>query len=79
MTLQIAVRLDDETEGFLRNLTQEGGGHTQSEVVRDALRIAERERIGRMLREESARLMADPADVAESRRIAAEMEDMRAW
>lgn len=79
MTKTITTKLDDETETFLRNL-MDGSGRTQSEVVRDALRTAERARIDRALREESARLMADPVDVAESKAIAAEMGSMRsAW
>lgn len=69
----LTVRLDEEAERALRTLTV--GGRTRTEVVRAAILAAERAE----LRSWAENVRNDPADLAESRAILADMDDDSAW
>jgi hypothetical protein len=75
MTRTVQARLDDRSEQDLALLRSEG--HTDSEAIRVALREA----AGLRRRRSSVRLEAeaaagDPADLAEARRIRAELDEI---
>jgi Arc/MetJ-type ribon-helix-helix transcriptional regulator len=70
----LTVRLDAESRRALRELMR--GGRTRSEVIRDALVLAAREREREALREEARRIASDPADRAEMRAILEFMEGL---
>lgn len=72
----ITVRTDPEVDRALKSLTR--GGRSRSEVVRSAILEAERAQRRARLRAEAQRLRDDPDDVAASRRLAAEMDAIRA-
>jgi Arc/MetJ-type ribon-helix-helix transcriptional regulator len=76
MQKAISIRLDDEAQEALRELT--GSGRSQSEAVRDALvELARRGRRGE-LAAEAKRLSADAQDRAEKAQVAELMESLRA-
>ena len=54
-------------------------GSSASEAIRQALVDAVRLRRREQMRAESRALMNDEADRAESRRVLAEMDELRAW
>lgn len=54
-------------------------GSTVSDAIRQALVDAVRLRRREQMRRESLEVSGDPADVAESRRVLAEMDELRAW
>ncbi len=54
-------------------------GSTTSEAIRQALVDAVRFRRRERMRAESRDLMNDEADIAESRQVLAEMDELRAW
>ena len=54
-------------------------GSTASEAIRQALVDAVRLRRREQMRRESRALMTDEADLAESRRVLSEMDELRAW
>lgn len=56
-----------------------GENKSRSEAIRDAILLAYREQRHARLRAEAEALRDDPEDVAESRRLAADMESIRAW
>jgi hypothetical protein len=73
----VQARLDERSEQDLAVLRNEG--HSDSEAIRLALReAAEARRRKSALRLEAAAAAADPDDLAESRRIRAEMDAIAA-
>jgi Arc/MetJ-type ribon-helix-helix transcriptional regulator len=54
-------------------------GRNRSEVVRDAIRAAEREAVLARLREQAKQVREDPDDRAEMLGLADELEQLRAW
>lgn len=75
---QIVIRADDGTAAALAHLV-ELTGRNRSEVVRDAIRAAEREATLARVREQSQQVRDDPDDRAEMLGLADEMEQLRAW
>ena len=73
----VNFRTDEPTDRALAKLTADGS--TVSDAIRRALIDAVRLRRREQMREESLDLAADPADLAESRRVLKEMDDLRAW
>lgn len=73
----INVRTDPKTEEALAQLTADGT--SRSEAIRQAILDAARAATRRRMREESERLLNDPDDLAEVRRIQKDMEPYRAW
>lgn len=72
----INFRTDDRAEQALAELTADGS--TVSDAIRQALVDAVRLRRREQMRRESLELSADSADVAESRRVLADMDELRA-
>lgn len=77
MTKIISVRSDAELEAALAQLGTAYGNRT--DTVRAAILHLADEKRGQRLREESLAAANDPADLAETRAVMAEMEDLRAW
>lgn len=73
----ITFRPDDESERALAALTADG--RTVSAAIRDALVHEAQRHHDERLRAEAVALAADPNDVAEARRVIAELEPLRAW
>jgi Arc/MetJ-type ribon-helix-helix transcriptional regulator len=77
MARTVQARLDGRAEGDLAVLRNEG--HTESEAIRVALReAADRRRRRSVLRLEAEQAAADPIDIAEARRVRAEMDALAA-
>jgi hypothetical protein len=77
MARTVQARLDERSEQDLAVLRNEG--HSDSAAIRLALHeAAERRRRKSALRLEAQRAAADPDDVAESRRVRAEMDAIAA-
>jgi hypothetical protein len=72
----VNFRTDERTDRALAELTADGS--TVSDAIRQALVDAVRQRRREQMRQESLELAADPADLAESRRVLNEMDDLRA-
>ena len=70
-------RTDERSEKALAELMSDGS--SASEAIRQALVDAVRLRRREQMRAESRALMNDATDRAESRRVLAEMDDLRAW
>ncbi|HBX77244.1 MAG TPA: hypothetical protein DEG43_06345 [Acidimicrobiaceae bacterium] len=70
-------RTDEPSERALAELM--AGGSTASDAIRQALLDAVRLRRREQMRLESAELMNDEADRAESRKVLSEMDELRAW
>lgn len=70
-------RTDERSDAALLELTADGS--TVSEAIRGALVDAVRMRRREQMRRESLALSQDPRDLAESRAILAEMDELRAW
>jgi hypothetical protein len=70
-------RTDERSEKALAELMSDGS--TTSEAIRQALVDAVRLRRREQMRAESRELMNDPVDREESRRVLAEMDELRAW
>jgi len=70
-------RTDKRSERALTELTADGT--TTSEAIRQALVDAVRLRRREQMRAESLELMGDEDDRAESRRVLADMDELRAW
>lgn len=75
---QVVVRADADTARALDHLV-ELTGRTKSDLVRDAIKAAEREAVLERMRAESLAIRDDPAERAELREIAADLESLRAW
>jgi hypothetical protein len=73
----VNFRTDERSERALAELTADGT--TVSEAVRRALVDAVRLRRREQMRRESLEANADPTDLAESRRVLEEMDELRAW
>lgn len=72
----VNFRTDERAARALAELTADGS--TVSEAIRQALVDAVRMRRREQMRRESLEVCGDPADVAESRRVLAEMDELRA-
>jgi len=70
-------RTDERSERALTELTADGT--TTSEAIRQALVDAVRLRRREQMRAESLEVMSDEHDRAESRRVLADMDELRAW
>ena len=70
-------RTDERSERALAELMSDGS--TASEAIRRALVDAVRLRRREQMRAESRALMNNEDDRAESRRVLAEMDELRAW
>lgn len=70
-------RTDERSERALAELMADGS--TASEAIRQALVDAVRLRRREQMRAESRELMNDEEDLAESRRVLADMDEIRAW
>jgi hypothetical protein len=70
-------RTDERSEKALAELMSDGS--TTSEAIRQALVDAVRLRRREQMRAESREVMNDPVDREESRRVLAEMDELRAW
>lgn len=73
----LTIRTDPDVELALQSLVAEG--RSRSEAVRLAILETERAHRRARLRAEAESLRDDPADVAASRELAAEMDAIRAW
>lgn len=73
----LTIRTDAEVERALTALTRDGV--TRSEAVRTAILEAEHNQRRKRLRAEAEALRNDADDVAASRALAREMDDLRAW
>ncbi|KGJ71778.1 hypothetical protein GY21_19895 [Cryobacterium roopkundense] len=73
----VNFRTDELTQQALDELTADGA--TVSAAIRQALLDAARQRRRDLMRRESTALMNDPSDVAESRAVLRDMDDLRAW
>jgi hypothetical protein len=73
----ITFRPDPESERALQELTADGT--STSAAIRAALIAAVRMRAAQRLRDEAMALSADADDVAEMRRVRADLEPLRAW
>ncbi len=73
----ITFRLDSESVRALRELTADGT--SRSAAIREALISAARAHARQRVRDEAMALASDPEDVAEMRRVLADVEPLRAW
>jgi Arc/MetJ-type ribon-helix-helix transcriptional regulator len=73
----VTIRTDDEVERALQALTR--SGRSRSEVVREAILAADREARRAQMRAEAEALRDDPTESAAMKRLAADMESIRAW
>ncbi len=73
----VNFRTDEPSERALAELTADGT--TVSDAIRKALSDAVRLRRREQMRRESVEVACDPADLAESRQVRAEMDELRAW
>lgn len=73
----IAIRIDSEIEGLLADLM--ANGSDRSTVIRDAVRLAWRERRRQALLAEAAAVAGDEADQQEIRAVQRDLEGLRAW
>lgn len=73
----VNFRTDERSERALAELT--ANGDTVSNAIRGALVDAVRLRRREQMRRESLASANDPADLAESRQVLKEMDELRAW
>lgn len=73
----VNFRTDELSEHALAELTADG--RSASEAIRQALVDAARMRRRERLRRESLEVANDPADLAESRQVRAELDQLGAW
>ena len=73
----VNFRTDERSQKALAELMSDGS--TASEAIRQALVDAVRLRRRERMRAESRALINDDADRTESRRVLAEMDELRAW
>lgn len=73
----VNFRTDEPAERALAELTADGS--TVSEAIRQALVDAVRLRRREQMRRESLEAASDPVDLAESRQVLQEMDELRAW
>ena len=72
----VNFRTDERAERVLAELTADGS--TTSEAIRQALVDAVRLRRRELMRAESSQVANDAADLAETRRVLGEMDELRA-
>ncbi|HEV8055338.1 MAG TPA: hypothetical protein VGP51_02505 [Nocardioidaceae bacterium] len=70
-------RTDERTDRALAELTADGS--TLSAAIRQALVDAVRLRRRERMRQESVQVLKDEDDLAESRQVLEEMDELRAW
>ncbi len=73
----VNFRTDGPAERALAELTADGS--SVSDAIRQALVDAVRLRRREQMRRESLASASDPADLAESRQVIKEMDELRAW
>ena len=73
----VNFRPDERAERALAELTADGS--TVSDAIRQALVDAVRLRRREQMRRESLELLNDPDDLAESKTVLQEMDELRAW
>ncbi|HZK35341.1 MAG TPA: hypothetical protein VFC57_00065 [Aeromicrobium sp.] len=73
----VNFRTDERAERALAELTADGS--TVSDAIRQALVDAVRLRRREQMRRESLELLNDPDDLAESKTVLQEMDELRAW
>jgi hypothetical protein len=73
----VNFRTDEKSGRALAELTADGT--TVSEAIRQALVDAVRLRRREQMREESLQVRDDEGDLAESRQVLREIEELRAW
>ena len=73
----VNFRTDERAERALAELTADGS--SVSDAIRQALVDAVRLRRREQMRRESLEAANDPADIAESRQVSKEMDELRAW
>ena len=73
----VNFRTDERSERALAELTADGS--TTSDAIRQALVDAVRFRRREQMRAESLELINNDDDRAESRRVLADMDELRAW
>jgi hypothetical protein len=73
----VNFRTDDQSERALAELTADGS--TVSDAIRRALVDAARLRRREQMRRESLEIAGSPDDVAESRQVLQDMDELRAW
>ena len=73
----VNFRTDERSERALALLMMDG--ITASEAIRRALADAVRFRRREQMRAESYALRSDPDDLADSRAVMADLDDLRAW
>jgi len=73
----LTIRTDREVEQALDSLTHDG--RSRSDAARMAILEAERSQRRARLRAEAEELRNDPDDVAQSQKLAEDMEAIRAW
>jgi hypothetical protein len=73
----VNFRTDERSDRALEELTADGS--SVSDAIRQALVDAVRLRRREEMRRESLALARDPADLAESRLVLKEMDELRAW
>lgn len=73
----ITFRSDDDVDRALADLAD--GDRDRSQVIREAILAAWRQRQEERLRAEAEALANDPDDRAEARAVLADMESLRAW
>lgn len=73
----LTIRTDADVDRALEALTS--GGQAKSDVVRNAILLAERTERRARMRAEAEALRDDPSDVTQARQLAADMEQLGAW
>lgn len=73
----VNFRTDDRSERALAELTSDGS--TVSDAIRQALVDAVRLRRREQMRRESLEASQNSGDLAESRQVLTEMDELRAW
>lgn len=73
----INFRSDERSERALAELTADGS--TVSDAIRQALVDSVRLRRREQMRRESLEVSRDTAELTESRQVATEMDELRAW
>ncbi len=73
----INFRSDDRSERALAELTADGS--TVSDAIRQALVDSVKLRRREQMRRESVDVSGDEVELAESRQVAAELDELRAW
>jgi hypothetical protein len=73
----VNFRTDERTDRALAELTADGS--TLSAAIRQALVDAVRLRRRERMRQESVQVLKDEDDLAESRQVLEEMDELRAW